>query len=846
MARLTDQLGDLLSRVELLARGAEWQRQEAVRALGQNRPWEARDHALAILAELPRSRVALALWADAAEAMLLDNEAVEALTELAAAVPFRADVWLRLAQAESRLGADPRGALERASEALEPVAAADSARLWLADCDLRQRDPERAERWLEQLSLGARSSPDALLRRVEVALELGDVARGRELATGLPLPATLDARGWLVRGRLLFEQQPERELPALERALMLDAPGAGRVIAALLATAENRVFVERFARLVEELKLSEHPLWRAAFALADGRTHQAVRAIADAARRDPSPELVERYVALALEARDPAALADAIVLSADRVEPAIAALGRALDASDLRSRLAALDAASGGAEPWASELRRAAYDGWLPTDGGAAWRELLAEVAHLARGLGALEPLQRAETVAQDLERPLRVAVVGEFNAGKSSFINALLGEPVAPVGVLPTTATLNRLVWAPDSFVRIELAGTDDRLVPHADLGRALAEVDTTRVERVTIYAPLEPLRRLEIIDTPGFNAPDQRHAQSARSAFDDAHVALWLLDATQPLKASERAVLSEIAARGLPLLVLLNKLDRLQASAPELAQAELGETLAHVRDGLAAAGLAPLAPPLAFSAKLALAGRSADPALLERSRWAEVEALVEHVLVEQSARLRERVLRRRVTDIVERLAQTAIEQASAVRIEAERLEQRAEQLREAARRTRAERGRLVRRLEQLASERMDELASDLRPVVGDAADPAARRFVSRRLRVALGREMTRRAVALATQDVDARGALAEAFGPRAEAVCAALAPWLVFETDPGRRSVVREELASHLLGELELAAEQAARIARPAPSSPLELRARQLLSALLARDKSQRARRP
>jgi cellulose synthase operon protein C len=840
VARLTDQLGDLLSRVELLARGAEWQRQEAVRALGQNRPWEARDHARAILAELPRSRVALALWADAAEAMLLDNEAVEALSELAAAVPFRADVWLRLAQAEWRQGSDPRAALERASEALEPVAAADSARLWLADRDLTQRDPERAERWLEQLSLGARSSPEALLRRVEVALELGDVERAGRLGEDLPEPSTLDGRAWLLRGRLLFRQQPERALPALERALLLDAPGAGRVIASLLAEAPNRAFVERLARIVEELELDRHPLWRAAFALADGRTDEAVRALAAAARRDPAPELVERYVALALQARDPAALADAIALSADRAEPAIVSLACALAADDSPSRLAALDGAIGVAAPWAAELRRAQYARWLPADGSAAWRELLAEVLHLARGLGELEPLQRAESVAQDLERPLRVAVVGEFNAGKSSFINALLGEPVAPVGVLPTTATLNRLVWAPDSFVRIALAGMDDRLVPHADLGRALAEVDVARVEHVTIYAPLEPLRRLEIIDTPGFNAPDQRHAAAARSAFDEAHVALWLLDATQPLKASERAVLSEIAARGLPLLVLLNKLDRLQASAADHPAAALDETLGHVREGLASAGLEPIAPPLAFSARLALAGRSGEPALLERSRWAEVEALIEHVLVDRSAQLRERVLRRRAADIVAGLARAAGEQASARRAEATRLEERAARLREAAGRARAERARLVRRLEQLVSEQLDELERDLRPVVGDAADPAARRFVSRRVRAGLGREMTRRSVALVTQDADAQRALGESLAPRAEAVCAAVAPWLVFETDPSRRSSFRAELASHLLVELELAAEQAARIAPPAPASPLELRAREL-RAVLGGDKSQ-----
>src|SRR6185436_3202358 len=86
----------------------------------------------------------------------------------------------------------------------------------------------------------------------------------------------------------------------------------------------------------------------------------------------------------------------------------------------------------------------------------ADWPRLLRALRDLSRELDRLDVLGRVEALAVERERPLRVAIVGEFNAGKSTFINALLGEDVAPTGVLPTTATLHWVAWAPDAFARV------------------------------------------------------------------------------------------------------------------------------------------------------------------------------------------------------------------------------------------------------------------------------------------------------------------------------------------------------------------------------------------------------
>src|SRR5215210_4626458 len=103
----------------------------------------------------------------------------------------------------------------------------------------------------------------------------------------------------------------------------------------------------------------------------------------------------------------------------------------------------------------------------------------------------AIEPLEPDEASLQalrqaeaDLEELFMLVVVGEFNSGKSSFINALLGEDVLPEGVTPTTATINLLRYGP-----------------------TVTERETGDFVTERTY-PAEFLREISIVDTPGTNA--------------------------------------------------------------------------------------------------------------------------------------------------------------------------------------------------------------------------------------------------------------------------------------------------------------------------------------------------
>jgi GTP-binding protein EngB required for normal cell division len=856
MPRLVEGLSRFFGRVEIFALGLESERQAAEAALAKGQPLEAREHARAILAALPDSALGLALWADAAEDAWLDHEAANALSELTKKVPWRADVWLRLARAGRRIDWPyVREALERAAVAPDERDSARLALLDLADLDLAAGDPARAQRWLDRVALPLSGvDHEASLRRAECALARGDVALAKQEADkGLAEEDATSGREALVKARLaLAEGQPAVALDLALRAFILEADGAGEVLAALVASTHDVVVVDRLRRVIAAARGLDDPMWAAAFAFAEGRRDDARKALSRGlAKGDRSAATA--LLALATETRDLDALHALAARDPALLPPALAAIREAAAlAGEQRPReaLDRLDRIGGDLAGWAAEMRRAILARWLPpvapgADGGepapADWAELLHELRRSARSLDRVDLVGGIEGLAVERERPLRAAVVGEFNAGKSTFLNALLGEDVAPTGVLPTTATLHWVAWAPDPFARVVVRGAPDRVVPHAELKATLVALrdDGARVDRVYIYAPIERLKRVEILDTPGFNAPDPEHITAARQAFEEAHVAIWLLDATHPMKETERKVLAEIQGLGVPVQILVNKADRLK---PE----ELEAVLAHVHDGLLAVGLRSHAPPVAFSARLSLRGRLGDAAALAASGWPEVEALLAERIVDQSDALRERALRRRARRIADELGSAASARASQDREEARAARARREGLLEAAARLRRGREGLAAAIDEAIAPARAELRADLKPL-GEIpedrqrADGGLREYLRERFVARLAEpvvaELSRGAVDAGRSTRDGAGALA--VPPRASAAVRAVLMGAVASHDAPAHLLERpldrvleaaiEAFAAALVAEAEQPAVES-------PSAALELRALALRDAFAA----------
>ncbi|HEY8742101.1 MAG TPA: dynamin family protein, partial [Chloroflexota bacterium] len=139
-----------------------------------------------------------------------------------------------------------------------------------------------------------------------------------------------------------------------------------------------------------------------------------------------------------------------------------------------------------------------------------AERRLLDELRLLLAGFEATaDDLATLGRAARDLDDLFLLVVVGEFNAGKSALINALLGGQVLPEGATPTTDTVNVLRYGEETAERV--------------IGEAL-------VERVS---PSPFLRDLAIVDTPGTNAVIRRHEEITRDFVPRSDLVLFVTSA-------------------------------------------------------------------------------------------------------------------------------------------------------------------------------------------------------------------------------------------------------------------------------------------------------------------------
>ncbi|CAF3042703.1 unnamed protein product [Rotaria sp. Silwood2] len=136
------------------------------------------------------------------------------------------------------------------------------------------------------------------------------------------------------------------------------------------------------------------------------------------------------------------------------------------------------------------------------------------------------------------------LVVVGEFNSGKSQFINTLLGEKeeICPTGVLPTTDVI--------------------QILKYGKKRKDVIESDHVK----SIYLPNEWLRQTNIVDTPGTNAILQTHQQITEHFIPRSDYILFITSVDRPFSESERLFLIRIHEWRKKVLIILNKIDQIQ----------------------------------------------------------------------------------------------------------------------------------------------------------------------------------------------------------------------------------------------------------------------------------------
>ncbi len=223
-------------------------------------------------------------------------------------------------------------------------------------------------------------------------------------------------------------------------------------------------------------------------------------------------------------------------------------------------------------------------------DGSASLAAILEQL------LAASPPPECAPALETELGRLRRgevnVMMVGHFKRGKSTLLNALLGRHVLPVGVVPVTALVTVVRPAAADAVRVSFLDGRNERWELGRLGEAVSEernpgnvlgVDSVAVELADAAVP----GGVVLADTPGSGSAFRHNTEVLRRALGRIDAAVFVLSADPPVGERELALLREVHGAAGEVLVVLNKVDRLDAEERAQALAYTCRAVAPVLGG-------------------------------------------------------------------------------------------------------------------------------------------------------------------------------------------------------------------------------------------------------------------
>lgn len=221
----------------------------------------------------------------------------------------------------------------------------------------------------------------------------------------------------------------------------------------------------------------------------------------------------------------------------------------------------------------------------------------------LAENNATKEDLNSLKLSIRQLDDLFLIVIVGEFNSGKSAFINALLGQQLLKEGVTPTTDQINILRYGEKSERHVE------------------------EKDQVVLLFPVELLSELSIVDTPGTNAIIRQHEELTTHFVPRADLVLFVTSVDRPFTESERSFMQSIRDWGKKVVIILNKIDILED------EEELAQVMHFVQEN-AQTLMGRTLEVFPVSARQALRAKTGESQLWEASRFDALETYIRNSL--------------------------------------------------------------------------------------------------------------------------------------------------------------------------------------------------------------------
>ena len=170
-------------------------------------------------------------------------------------------------------------------------------------------------------------------------------------------------------------------------------------------------------------------------------------------------------------------------------------------------------------------------------------RDLLARLeAALSRFGAAAADREALAAARRQLDELFLLVVVGEYNSGKSAFLNALLGGRFLAEGATPTTDQIHVVAYGPEKTV------------------------EQIRPSLCRLTFPVPWLQEINVVDTPGTNSVIREHQEITEAFVPRADLVLFVTSADRPFSESERQFLTGVRAWGKKIVIVINKIDILE----------------------------------------------------------------------------------------------------------------------------------------------------------------------------------------------------------------------------------------------------------------------------------------
>lgn len=232
------------------------------------------------------------------------------------------------------------------------------------------------------------------------------------------------------------------------------------------------------------------------------------------------------------------------------------------------------------------------------------------------------ELIQKLDSLHVRAKEPMRVAITGQFSSGKSTFLNALLSKNILPTGITPVTSKVNYIKYGDDLKIKIRYFDGREEYQSIENIAKFTDQRgEVEEIEYLTLYVPLELLKTVEFVDTPGLNSQAHTDTTTTQKVLKEVDGIIWLSLIDNAGKLSEAKVLEEyLNEYQSKSLCVLNQKDK-------FSQTQVAQTTKYVKKSFAEF----FSEVIPISAKQALESRSHDKSILIEEKLEEFLARLE-----------------------------------------------------------------------------------------------------------------------------------------------------------------------------------------------------------------------